>query len=297
MDASQVKNAEERMKKAVETIRHEVASVRTNKATTSLLDGIKVEYYGNPTPLTQVASVSAPEARLLVIQPWERSTITEIARVPRPAADLRRLKEWFVYLNRQESYLVRIADELRREHTIKAQRLTARFIHNGNLANNVASLDETIAARPDPWTSVTLDPAAAPAVPCSEVVATITYGNSAAGETAAPNPVSRSRTQGLAFSVVFGHHGLWLCAPWISGYETDERSSFPARFRAPRHRQPALPAFGLRLVQPCPMGLAGVRHLVADLKPKQPKKDCRALHIGYPNHRYQTGYRRYCRAC
>ena len=80
MDASFVKNAEERMKKAVETIRHEVASVRTNKATTSLLDGIKVEYYGNPTPLTQVASVSAPEARLLVIQPWERSSITEIVK-------------------------------------------------------------------------------------------------------------------------------------------------------------------------------------------------------------------------
>lgn len=80
MDASFVKNAEERMKKAIETIRHEVASVRTNKATTSLLDGIKVEYYGNPTPLAQVANLSAPEARLLVIQPWERSSIPEIVK-------------------------------------------------------------------------------------------------------------------------------------------------------------------------------------------------------------------------
>jgi hypothetical protein len=65
------------------------------------------------------------------------STITEIAKVPRPAADVGRLKQWFVYLNRQEDYLVQIAAELRRDHTIKAQRLTARFIHNGNLANNV----------------------------------------------------------------------------------------------------------------------------------------------------------------
>jgi hypothetical protein len=64
-------------------------------------------------------------------------TIATIARVPRPAADLGRLKEWFVYLNRQEDYLVQIAAQLRHDHTIKAQRLTARFIHNGNLANNV----------------------------------------------------------------------------------------------------------------------------------------------------------------
>jgi hypothetical protein len=64
-------------------------------------------------------------------------TIAEIAKVPRPAPDLSRLKQWFLYLNRQEDYLVQIAAQLRYEHTIKAQRLTARFIHNGNLANNV----------------------------------------------------------------------------------------------------------------------------------------------------------------
>lgn len=80
MDPKQVKSAEDRMKKAVETIRHEVATIRTNKATTSLLDGIRVEYYGNPVPLQQVASVSAPEARLLVIQPWERSVLPEIVK-------------------------------------------------------------------------------------------------------------------------------------------------------------------------------------------------------------------------
>ena len=75
-----LKQAEERMKKAVETIRHEVATVRTNRATTALLDGIKVEYYGNPVPLQQVASVSVPESRMLVIQPWERSILTEIVK-------------------------------------------------------------------------------------------------------------------------------------------------------------------------------------------------------------------------
>ena len=80
MDPKTLKDCEERMKKAVETIRHEVATVRTNRATTSLLDGIKVDYYGTPTPLQQVASVSVPEARMLVIQPWERSTLTEIVK-------------------------------------------------------------------------------------------------------------------------------------------------------------------------------------------------------------------------
>jgi ribosome recycling factor len=75
-----LKQAEERMKKAVETIRHEVATVRTNRASTSLLDGIKVEYYGNPVPLQQVASVSVPESRMLVIQPWERAILPEIVK-------------------------------------------------------------------------------------------------------------------------------------------------------------------------------------------------------------------------
>lgn len=80
MDVKFAKNAEERMKKAVETIRHEVATIRTNKATTSLLDGIRVDYYGSHVPLQQVASVSAPEARLLVIQPWERNVLPEVVK-------------------------------------------------------------------------------------------------------------------------------------------------------------------------------------------------------------------------
>jgi hypothetical protein len=64
-------------------------------------------------------------------------TIATIAKAPRPTADVARLKKWFSYLNRQEDYLQEITAQLRSGHTIKAQRLTARFIHNGNLANNV----------------------------------------------------------------------------------------------------------------------------------------------------------------
>lgn len=65
------------------------------------------------------------------------STVKEISRVPRPEADRARLGKWFTYLKRQASYLGQITEQLRRERAIKAQRLIARFIHSGNLANNV----------------------------------------------------------------------------------------------------------------------------------------------------------------
>lgn len=64
-------------------------------------------------------------------------TVQRIAVVPRPTADVARLAKWFGYLKRQQSYLGQITAQLRAERAIKAQRLTARFIHNGNLANNV----------------------------------------------------------------------------------------------------------------------------------------------------------------
>lgn len=71
---------EEKMKKAVEAVQKELAGIRTGRATTALLDGIRVEYYGSAVPLNQVASVSAPEPKLLVIQPWEKKMIEEISR-------------------------------------------------------------------------------------------------------------------------------------------------------------------------------------------------------------------------
>jgi hypothetical protein len=65
------------------------------------------------------------------------STVNEIAPAPRPSADKERLGKWFVDLRKQESYLAQITSQLRADHGIKAQRLIARFIHSGNLANNV----------------------------------------------------------------------------------------------------------------------------------------------------------------
>jgi hypothetical protein len=64
-------------------------------------------------------------------------TVQKIAAVPRPPADAAKLATWFTYLNNQESYLQQITAQLKAGRAIPAQRLTARFIHNGNLANNV----------------------------------------------------------------------------------------------------------------------------------------------------------------
>ncbi|MCX8071287.1 MAG: ribosome recycling factor [Candidatus Binatia bacterium] len=64
----------------VQALRRELARLRTGRATTALLDGISVDYYGARTPLNQVATLSAPEPRLLVIQPFDRSLLSEIER-------------------------------------------------------------------------------------------------------------------------------------------------------------------------------------------------------------------------
>ena len=74
------KDAETRMQKAVEAVNRELAGVRTGKATPKMLDGIKVEYYGTPTPLIQLASISTPDPKTLIIQPWEQTVIPEIIK-------------------------------------------------------------------------------------------------------------------------------------------------------------------------------------------------------------------------
>jgi ribosome recycling factor len=72
--------AEDRMKKAVKALEDEFNTLRTGRASAALFDKIRVEYYGNPTPLNQVATISVPEARLVVIQPWDKSIIGEIEK-------------------------------------------------------------------------------------------------------------------------------------------------------------------------------------------------------------------------
>jgi ribosome recycling factor len=73
-------DARERMAKSVEATRHEFGSVRTGRASPALLDRISVDYYGTSTPLKQLATVSAPEARLLTVQPYDKTSIKAIER-------------------------------------------------------------------------------------------------------------------------------------------------------------------------------------------------------------------------
>src|SRR4029079_142824 len=73
-------DARDRMHKSVDAIRHEFGSVRTGRASPALLDRINVDYYGTATPLKQRAPISAPEARLLTIQPYDKSSIKAIER-------------------------------------------------------------------------------------------------------------------------------------------------------------------------------------------------------------------------
>ena len=71
---------EDRMKKALEVMRKEYGTLRAGRATPALLDKITVDYYGTPTPLSQVANISAPEPRLLTIQPWEKTMLGTIEK-------------------------------------------------------------------------------------------------------------------------------------------------------------------------------------------------------------------------
>ena len=71
--------------KALEAMKRELAKVRTGRANLAILDGIKVEYYGTPTPLNQVASVAVADARLITIKPWERKLCVDIERAVREA--------------------------------------------------------------------------------------------------------------------------------------------------------------------------------------------------------------------
>ncbi|HLT18481.1 MAG TPA: ribosome recycling factor [Thermomicrobiales bacterium] len=75
-----IADANQRMDGAMEALQRELAAIRTGRASPALVDRLMVDYYGTPTPLNQLAGVSAPEARLLVIQPWDRGSMQAIER-------------------------------------------------------------------------------------------------------------------------------------------------------------------------------------------------------------------------
>ncbi len=69
-----------RMGKAIDALKRELNSVRTGRATPSLIENLSVEYYGTPTPLSQLATITAPEARSLTVQPWDKQALREIEK-------------------------------------------------------------------------------------------------------------------------------------------------------------------------------------------------------------------------
>jgi ribosome recycling factor len=73
-------DVDRRMQKAIEALKLDLTAIRTGRASAALVDRITVEYYGTPTPVNQVATISVPEARLLVIQPWDRKMLVEIEK-------------------------------------------------------------------------------------------------------------------------------------------------------------------------------------------------------------------------
>jgi ribosome recycling factor len=80
-------DAEDGMKKAVDSFKRDLQKIRTGRANTSMLDGIKVDYYGTPTPVNQVATVQVVDARLITVKPWEKNMIAVIDKAIR-ASDL-----------------------------------------------------------------------------------------------------------------------------------------------------------------------------------------------------------------
>lgn len=80
MTEAVIQNSQERMEKAIHNLRREFASVRAGRATPSMLDKVMVDYYGAQMPINQVAGVTSPEPRMLIVSPWEKSMLGEIEK-------------------------------------------------------------------------------------------------------------------------------------------------------------------------------------------------------------------------
>ncbi len=72
--------AKEKMEKSLSVVKNELSHIRTGRASASLLDEVKVDYYGTPTPISQVASINAPDGRNLVVKPWDRNLLSHIEK-------------------------------------------------------------------------------------------------------------------------------------------------------------------------------------------------------------------------
>ncbi|MFQ5802485.1 MAG: ribosome recycling factor [Candidatus Methylomirabilales bacterium] len=141
MTSDVLNRAETFMRKGVEATVREFAGVRTGRASTALLQGITVEYYGTPTPLQQVATVATPETRLITIQPWDQSLV--------PAIEKAILKSDLGITPASDGRIIRIAiPSLTEERRKELVRIVRRMTEEGRVAirNNRRDANEKLKA-------------------------------------------------------------------------------------------------------------------------------------------------------
>lgn len=116
-----------RMNKSLEAIKHELATVRTGKATPSILDHVRVDAYGSITPLKQVASINVPDVRMLVVQPWDKSLVGDVVKG---------IQKEDLGLNPQvDGDVIRIAiPDLTEERRIELVKLAKKMVEEGKVA-------------------------------------------------------------------------------------------------------------------------------------------------------------------
>lgn len=116
-----------RMKKSVEALMRELSTIRTGRASPDLVEYLTVDYYGVPTPLVQLASISVPEARTLMIQPWDKQTLKEVERSI--------LKSDLGLVPNNDGSLIRISiPALTEERRREMVRLVSRKVEEGNVS-------------------------------------------------------------------------------------------------------------------------------------------------------------------
>ncbi len=131
MDFTSVKDilhdTDDKMKKTLDAVSHEFASVRTGRASSALVDGIKIDYYGTPTPLKSLAAISVPDAKLIVIQPWDASIAGEIEKTI--------LKSELGLTPVNDGKLIRLQiPDLSKERRVELAKLVKKMAEDGRVA-------------------------------------------------------------------------------------------------------------------------------------------------------------------
>lgn len=122
-----IDDVKSRMKKSLDAIKHELSTVRTGKASPTILDHVRVDAYGSITPLNQVASINVTDVRMLVVQPWDKSLVGEVVKA---------IQKEDLGLNPQvDGDVIRIAiPDLTEERRIELVRLAKKMVEEGKVA-------------------------------------------------------------------------------------------------------------------------------------------------------------------